>query len=107
MDNNQLFTELSSEEESSISGGAIPWALAWGGVSAAAWWVSQPGNGIYVDPDGNPNTRNNLVLGDFNRRGSQWRGAKWEIRSAGNTVAKGYGNVPNWLVNTARNLIRR
>jgi hypothetical protein len=82
--NELLFTELTPEEASSISGG---------------WNILDflPQVSAYVDPDGNPQTNPNYYIGNFNDKPTQWPGVKWEIRIGEDTWAKGYGNTPDYL----------
>lgn len=88
-DENSLYTELTPEEEASVSGG---------------WNILDflPQVSAYVDPDGNPKTRPNYYFGNFNQRPSAWPGVKWEIRVGNNTWAKGYGQTPGYLLDWLR-----
>jgi len=76
--NNPLFTEITAEEEVSVQGGAVPWALiagvsstiltgglagVSGGITAAWNWLATSGNGIiFGDKKGTSN-------GDLRRAG--------------------------------------
>ena len=102
---NSLFTEITAEEEVSVQGGAVPWALIAGvatnsisGVSAAinaAWnWLSQDGNGIiYGDKKGTSN-------GDLRRAGKGIynmrdlpNGWNWGILDGKKWVMGGYNGI--------------
>jgi lactobin A/cerein 7B family class IIb bacteriocin len=87
-----LFTELTSEEETSVSGGVAPWLIA--GAIAGAAWARDHVTGVFTD------IGRKYYFGDYNSKAPerQYPGLKWALSIDHETVLKGYGQTPGWLM---------